>query len=219
MDAANELPATSQLLGIDVSPVMFPKKAFPPNAKFEAMSVASLHAHWSDQFDFVHHRLLIGGLRAEEWPIALSEYKRVLKPGGHVQLTEIVSRLMSISGPAGKSFADHCSLLSDVNGRLYDCAEQLPYMLKKAGFVNIRAEMKLMPCGEVLGPDGRVGKDIMMGVRKSHRDACIRMGVVENDEALYKAIDEMGKEWEEIGGFYFTVVIAVAEKPHSDPKP
>jgi ubiquinone/menaquinone biosynthesis C-methylase UbiE len=39
-------------------------------------------------FDFVHMRFFIFALRAEEWPIAIKEAIRVVKPGGMVQFYE-----------------------------------------------------------------------------------------------------------------------------------
>ncbi|KAG1049410.1 hypothetical protein G6F43_008264 [Rhizopus delemar] len=41
-----------------------------------------------DTFDFVHMRFFIFALRAEEWPIAIKEAIRVVKPGGMVQFYE-----------------------------------------------------------------------------------------------------------------------------------
>lgn len=40
-------------------------------------------------FDLVQMRLLILGLRTEEWPIAIKELIRVTKPGGMIQLMEV----------------------------------------------------------------------------------------------------------------------------------
>lgn len=40
-------------------------------------------------FDLVQMRLLVLGLRAEEWPIAVKEVLRVTKPGGMIQLIEV----------------------------------------------------------------------------------------------------------------------------------
>jgi SAM-dependent methyltransferase len=41
-----------------------------------------------DTFDFVHMRLLVYALRAEEWPMAIQEVIRVVRPGGMIQLYE-----------------------------------------------------------------------------------------------------------------------------------
>ncbi|KAG0818888.1 hypothetical protein G6F20_001187 [Rhizopus arrhizus] len=41
-----------------------------------------------DTFDFVNMRLLVYALRAEEWPMAIQEVIRVVKPGGMIQLCE-----------------------------------------------------------------------------------------------------------------------------------
>ncbi|KAG1455803.1 hypothetical protein G6F56_006980 [Rhizopus delemar] len=39
-------------------------------------------------FDFVHMRLLVYALREEEWPVAIKEAIRVVKPGGMLQFVE-----------------------------------------------------------------------------------------------------------------------------------
>lgn len=41
-----------------------------------------------DTFDFVNMRLLVYALRAEEWPMAIQEVIRVVRPGGMIQLYE-----------------------------------------------------------------------------------------------------------------------------------
>ena len=198
---------------------MFPKQAVPPNVKFEVLSITALPADWSNMFDLVNQRLLIAGLKAKEWPVALSEYMRVLKPGGHIQLVEVVPRTLAISGPAGKAVVSLFVRACEAKGLLADCAELLPLMLKRAGFVNIRAEIKLIPVGEVLGPDGKDSKPVVSNAYRCQKDSFVRSGVVETTEAVDKVMDEMEQEWEDMGGFYYANVIVVAEKPQSDPKP
>lgn len=44
-------------------------------------------------FDFVHMRFFVYALRKEEWPMALKEIIRVVKPGGMIQTTEFEFRV------------------------------------------------------------------------------------------------------------------------------
>lgn len=41
-----------------------------------------------NKFDVVHQRLLIWGIRSEDWPIVVHNLVQTLKPGGYIQLVE-----------------------------------------------------------------------------------------------------------------------------------
>src|SRR5579862_3551702 len=48
-------------------------------------------------FDLVNHRFAMSWLRTWDWPKLLSEYQRILRPGGVVRVTEINFNLESTS--------------------------------------------------------------------------------------------------------------------------
>jgi ubiquinone/menaquinone biosynthesis C-methylase UbiE len=73
--------------GVDMSD-MFPATIRPENVKFELLNVLDGLPYPDNSFDFIHMRLLIAALRSNEWPIVLTEIRRVLKPGGLLQLVE-----------------------------------------------------------------------------------------------------------------------------------
>ena len=215
LDLAREVPGTTELIGIDVSKAQFPQNTLPPNVRFQVVSITDLPQEWTGHIDFVHQRLLIGGLLANDWPIALENYMRVLRPGGHIQLAEVIPRTSTLTGPAGKLVAKIFDHAYDDLGLMVDCADKLPVLLRKAGFVNIRAELKLAPCGDVLGPDGEEGKVAIAGSIRAMREAFVRTGLVHNTEDLYNLAEKVEQEWNAMGGFYMTYCVAVAEKPHS----
>lgn len=76
-----------KITGLDMAD-MFPTTIRPENVKFELHNILNGLPYPDQTFDYVHMRLLITGLRTEEWPIVIAEIHRVLKPGGLVQLVE-----------------------------------------------------------------------------------------------------------------------------------
>lgn len=55
---------------------------------FNHGNVAKGLPYADNTFDFVHMRLLVYALRKDEWPVAIKEAIRVVKPGGILQLVE-----------------------------------------------------------------------------------------------------------------------------------
>ncbi|KAL7314878.1 hypothetical protein PS15m_006393 [Mucor circinelloides] len=76
-----------KITGLDMAD-MFPTTIRPENVKFELHNILNGLPYPDQTFDYVHMRLLITGLRTEEWPTVIAEIHRVLKPGGLVQLVE-----------------------------------------------------------------------------------------------------------------------------------
>ncbi|KAI9476027.1 MAG: S-adenosyl-L-methionine-dependent methyltransferase [Benjaminiella poitrasii] len=76
-----------QFIGVDMAD-MFPTTIRPENVKFELYNILNGLSYPDNSFDYIHMRLMITGLRSEEWPKVIAEIYRVLKPGGLVQLVE-----------------------------------------------------------------------------------------------------------------------------------
>ena len=75
------------MVAVDIEPRLFPT-SHPKNIEFRVESVTQLPSDWSNSFSLVHQRLLLAALQIPEWPTALGEIYRVLRPGGWVQLAE-----------------------------------------------------------------------------------------------------------------------------------
>ncbi|ORY94565.1 S-adenosyl-L-methionine-dependent methyltransferase [Syncephalastrum racemosum] len=86
MEMAIEHPE-AHVTGLDMAD-MFPTAIRPENVTFQQHNLLDGLPYDDNTFDFVHMRQLIVALRAPEWPAILVEIRRVLKPGGLVQLME-----------------------------------------------------------------------------------------------------------------------------------
>lgn len=99
LELSRGLSESASLYGVDLSTDRFPKDV--PNVQYSVASVTDLPQKWTGQFDFVDQRLLVAGLLARDWPIALENHMHVLKASGHIQLVEPDSSTF-VNGPYTK---------------------------------------------------------------------------------------------------------------------
>lgn len=82
------------LHGVDIHEAFFPTASEAPvpldlrkhDTNFEFPAAWK----WEDSFDIVHQRLLIWGIKTENWPTAIQNLLRLVKPGGWIELVEVV---------------------------------------------------------------------------------------------------------------------------------
>jgi SAM-dependent methyltransferase len=102
----------ARVLGIDLSEDVMNRYGLPKNAALECGNVLNGLDYPSGKFDFIHQRLLIGGIPTASWHTVLKEYLRLLRPGGCVQIADpcniIYSKkaLAAISPPPTVTFED-----------------------------------------------------------------------------------------------------------------
>ena len=208
---AKELPDSIELDGIDVSSNNFPG-ALPPNIHFHTGSVTNLPVEWTNQYDFIHQRLLVAALAVSEWPIALSEIFRILKPGGRVLLVEKDLPRFAM-GSVDQQVKRYLEQLWAHFGLMFDCAEQLPRMLKDAGLTVISSEKRYGPTGRAWGKWGEYGKMSNSGAFKSMTSAMVKAGIVSSTVEYEQLMENLVKEWDEGDGVQFTYRIVYAQKP------
>ncbi|KLO13594.1 S-adenosyl-L-methionine-dependent methyltransferase [Schizopora paradoxa] len=156
LDIANEVASSVEIHAVDVSGVNFPPSP-PSNVHLTISSATKLPDHWSNSFDFVNQRLLFAALLREQWPEALSEMYRVLKPGGSVQLLELDLFHPVPESPVVSHYRDmHAASLSAV-GLLYDAAKKLSTMLGEVGFTDVMTVTKPTPVGKKWDEKGLQG--------------------------------------------------------------
>lgn len=78
----------AEFIGVDIVDVHLDSNIHLPNVKFGYGNILSTLDFPDNHFDLVHMRILILALRADEWPNAVKEALRVVKPGGVLQLME-----------------------------------------------------------------------------------------------------------------------------------
>ncbi|KAI8332075.1 S-adenosyl-L-methionine-dependent methyltransferase [Chlamydoabsidia padenii] len=144
MDVATEYPHC-QLTGVDLSDT-FPTSVRPSNVHFDVGNVLDRLPYEDNTFDFIHVRLFIAALRVNEWPIALKELYRILKPGGLIQSVECgqLSR--------GRKFTDDLSkrVVAFMQSRCQDpfVNSNITSYLKESGFEVVDRTVKDINLGQ-----------------------------------------------------------------------
>jgi len=179
-------------------------------------SVTKLPAEWTAEFNFVNQRLLTAGLLANEWPVAVSEIFRVLRPGGSTQLAEY--KRGTASGPgfeANERITKIREALYEKNGLMLECAQQLPKMLEAAGFVNIKVDEKVAPAGKACGEIGAMGVECLGGALRRMRGSALKAGGlgVKSEREYDELMDDVEKEWDERDGIQYECHVICAQKP------
>lgn len=141
-----------EVSGIDLSPVQ--TVFVPPNCTFYVGNVLEGLFFHEDKFDLIQSRAIMAGIPADGWVSYLQEVKRMLKPGGWVQLVEIDPFLKCDDGslPEDSAMKFYTSVISEVVERKNGClcaglGLKQPEFLKEAGFINIKENHKRAPTG------------------------------------------------------------------------
>ncbi|PLB34189.1 class I SAM-dependent methyltransferase [Aspergillus candidus] len=86
-----------KVFGIDICPHMSPDDV-PQNVNLEVDDLNRPFTFPTKYFDLVQSRLVATGIHRERWPSYIRDIKRVLNPGGWVQLVEIYFNVQSDNG-------------------------------------------------------------------------------------------------------------------------
>ena len=80
----------SEFVGIDMADVFVTQNA-PANVSFKQMNAGTGLQFEDETFDFVYQRFLVMGLSVDQYSSSVAEMKRVLKPGGAIEILELVN--------------------------------------------------------------------------------------------------------------------------------
>lgn len=88
----------SEFIGIDMADV-FVTDDLPPNVTFKILNASTqLDTFEDESFEFVFQRFLVMGFPIEQYLKSLQELKRILKPGGAIEVLELVNEFKN-GGP------------------------------------------------------------------------------------------------------------------------
>ncbi|PYH78144.1 S-adenosyl-L-methionine-dependent methyltransferase [Aspergillus uvarum CBS 121591] len=96
VEVAEQYPQC-EVIGVDISPQMSPDYA-PDNLWFQIDDLNRPFTFPSNHFDLVHSRMQATGIDRARWLSYIWDIKRVLKPGGWVQLVEMYFNVQSDNG-------------------------------------------------------------------------------------------------------------------------
>ncbi|KAJ4168286.1 hypothetical protein NW754_013620 [Fusarium falciforme] len=146
MDFADEYPS-AEVIGTDLSPIQ--PKWTPPNCIFE---VDDFEADWlyTKPFDFIHAREIEGCISDDD--VLFRRAFQHLKPGGYIEFQAVYPRWLSDDGTAEKAENAQGWLKVLIEGSIkfgksLEGAVDWKDKMQKAGFVEVRQEVRKMPIG------------------------------------------------------------------------
>ncbi|KAJ7164311.1 S-adenosyl-L-methionine-dependent methyltransferase [Mycena filopes] len=217
LDLAQSLGPSVSLIGVDIEPRLFPTSP-PTNCEFSTASVTDLPEHWSSAFSLVHQRLFIVALQVSEWPVAIQEMHRVLSPGGWIQIDETAPWYEGEypEQPCMRKLVAMFRCLARARNLYADCIDDIPVMLARAGFVDIRSEVRVKKLGKWAGDVGVANRINHLGAMRGLKTPILEaggFGYVRSDAEYEALLAGVEKEWEEVPGTELKMIIFWAHKP------
>jgi SAM-dependent methyltransferase len=148
---AQQLPAATMLVGADVSLRMVKYAREQAQAtgvadrvEFHVMDALRMLEFPRHSFDLVNQRFGMGFLRTWDWPGLLQEYRRVIRPGGVIRITE--SDVGRSNKPALDTLYDLLQHAMDRSGHLFfserdGVTPALEPTMHQAGILNLQTRV------------------------------------------------------------------------------
>ncbi|KAI1845728.1 hypothetical protein JX265_000093 [Neoarthrinium moseri] len=151
LDVARQYP-NCEVHGVDISPIMMPF-GLPSNLFLYQCDLNDEIPYPDNHFDFVHSRLVDGGVNSDRWVPYIREMKRVLVRRGWVQMVEIYFNAQSFNGsfndlPDGgalRQWSSHYLGAMRRLGKNPAIGMRLGDMLTASGFVEVEAQSFNLP--------------------------------------------------------------------------
>ncbi|KAI7823838.1 S-adenosyl-L-methionine-dependent methyltransferase [Gamsiella multidivaricata] len=178
---AKEFP-NATVYGIDINPELFPSahQPVPSNCLFTQSNLLTRLSFPNQYFDFIYQRFLYLGLTVDDWPVALKELKRVMKPGGWIELFEPCMRVHR-AGARTREVMRWCSRLLQEEHEI--------------GFRNVKLERLSIPVGSWGGRVGQAMAENMVLIFQNLQSALIPDDTTTPNGPAQKAFDVMVQSW------------------------
>jgi ubiquinone/menaquinone biosynthesis C-methylase UbiE len=135
-------------VGLDICPptdIISPN--FNKNVIYVTGDISEPLKFGDNTFDLINQRDMMLYIEPNRWVQTLTEYERILKPGGWVQLAER-DMLFNCDHPAVQSLNSLFKRAMDVLGVDPFVCNKLDRLVEEAGFVNITRRVLEIPIGE-----------------------------------------------------------------------
>ncbi|HEY1353063.1 MAG TPA: methyltransferase domain-containing protein [Ktedonobacteraceae bacterium] len=155
IETARMYPGISRLVGVDVSGklldharVLAASQEIAERIEFRLMDALRMLEFPTASFDLINQRLGMSFLRTWDWPIVLREYRRVVRQGGVIRITESgfpVSSSCALTSLRNLfirslSQAGHLFIPDDPDGVI----SELAVVIRRAGFSSVQTRLHLL---------------------------------------------------------------------------
>ncbi|KAF7322405.1 hypothetical protein HMN09_00018500 [Mycena chlorophos] len=218
VEVAATVDPSVEFIGVDIESGLFPE-APPQNLSFRVNSVLELPAEWSDTFTLVHQRLLLLGLQIPQWPQALEEIFRVVRPGGWVQLLEMApidAKIEQGSRPYTEKLTAILHSVMTARKLYLNVAHDLPKLLADAGFVDIQRDSRFQKVGKTPGEDDTESKNNTIGIFRGIKTPVLKaggFGLVSSEEEYEALLEGFGREWDGLPPQDQEIIVVWGRKP------
>lgn len=190
-EIASTYPSTS-VIGFDLEDV--PRTISTPlNAHFQQGNVLDGLPFATQQFSYVHQRLLVAGIPVAQWSFVIGELRRVTQRAGWAELVEMGTRFHH-AGPATQQFLAWFAAISQTRGIDASNVARIGAFLHEAGFSQVKTKTEVIPVGRWGGRIGNLlAQDILAGWPSMRPLAHTLLGV--SPAQFDVVIEQLETEW------------------------
>ncbi|PHH91986.1 hypothetical protein CDD83_9433 [Cordyceps sp. RAO-2017] len=175
--------------------------------------------NWQNSFDIVHQRLLIWGIKKQDWPKAVERLLGLVKPGGWLELVEVVwvDNDVEITHPELAKQKIFQTWTCDQHGFDIDVGHKLERMLQQAGCQKVAKYEYELGIGAKAKRDYWKGKSMQMW-NETYRSFEYKVprdgisGVAKTPQELHDFLDRLNVEIEE-HGYAPKINFVIGQKP------
>jgi SAM-dependent methyltransferase len=191
-EIARMFPA-SVVVGIDLSATSF-KEPVPENCLLRIGNVLIGLPFPDAFFSYVHQRLLVAGITAENWPRAIHELVRVTRPNGWLELVEIDNQMQN-AGPATAKVQAFMEAVGKSLGFDGEVIRHLGDLLIQEGLHHVEMQPIPIPVGEWAGRvGGMLKRDLLAATNALKGRYCQQAGI--DSTEFEQMVNAMAAEWE-----------------------